>query len=143
MPKLPEEIITLFNDPKASKVLATIDSKGDVHATPIASLSASPDGSMLLFAQVITKSVPEHLAFMKKAGKTVVAVAQIFGPQVIKGFAVRCTVGERLTSGPIFDMVSKVVREAVGLTPQAVWTLIPTEYKICSPGPNAGKIVKL
>lgn len=143
MPKLPDEIVALFNNPKATKILATLDAEGNVHATPIASLQASADGSMLLFAQVLTKSVPEHLNYMKKAGKTAVAVAQICEPPSFKGFAVRCNVGERITSGPIFDMVSRILREVAGLTTQAVWTLIPVEYKVCTPGPDVGKKVKL
>ena len=143
MPKLPEEVVKLFNDPVATKVLATIDEAGNVHATPLGSLQAAPDGSIIFFAQCLTKSTPERLKYMQKAGKAAVALTQIHSPPVVKGYVVRCKVRECQVSGSLYNQVSEAIKKATGVSPIAVWTFTPIEYKICTPGPDAGKVVKL
>lgn len=141
---LPKEVVEVFNNPRATKVLATIDEEGRVHAAPIASLGAVPDGSALFFGRIMAKGTSRRLEYMKKAGKTAVAVAQVFDVpnMVIKGYAVRCEVGEFQTSGPLFEKISEAVK-GLGMPVEGVWTLIPVEYKVCSPGPEVGKVVKL
>ena len=80
---------------------------------------------------------------MKRTGKQPVVVAQLFSPPNVEGYAIRCNVGEQLTSGPVFDQVSTSLRRAMGLSTKAVWTLIPVEYEICTPGSDVGRIIKL
>jgi hypothetical protein len=141
--KLPKEIVDFLDNPLVTKVLATADEYGNVHAAPIASLRATPDGSMIIFAQVFSSKTPENLVYMKRVGKQAVIVAQLFSPPKIEGYIIRCNVGEQLTSGPIFEQVSEGLKKALGLSTKAVWTLIPMEYKVCTPGPNFGRIIKL
>jgi len=141
--KLPEGIVSFLNNPMVTKVLATVDEMGNVHAVPVASLQATPDGSMIIFAQVFVKKTPQNLMYMKKVGKQAVIVAQLFSPPNIEGYAIRCNVGEQLTSGPIFDQVSASLRKAMELSTKAVWTLIPVEYEVCTPGPDVGRTIKL
>ncbi|MCX8175929.1 MAG: hypothetical protein N3E48_01695, partial [Candidatus Bathyarchaeota archaeon] len=63
--------------------------------------------------------------------------------KIFKSYSVKCKVGETYTSGSLFDQVSSIIMHVLGIKPRAVWTLIPLEYKVCTPGPEMGKIFKL
>ncbi|MGP3667256.1 MAG: pyridoxamine 5'-phosphate oxidase family protein [Candidatus Bathyarchaeota archaeon] len=142
---LPKEVVETFNDLTSVKVLATVDKDGVCHLSPVGSLSASPDGSSLVFAELFASGKTERLRYMKEKGLTATAIAVISNMQkkTFKGYSVRCKVGEKHTSGPLFDQVSSVIMQFLGIKPRAVYTLIPLEYKVCTPGPEMGKTFKL
>ncbi len=142
---LPEEIVSLFNNPAARKTLSTVDEHNTIHAAPFASLAAAPDGSMITLAQVTAEETPKRLKYMKKTDKAAVVVVQYVDLEkmIRKGYSVRCRVGDALTSGTIYDKVAAMVQKSTGTKPKAVWTLYPISYKVHTPGPERGKTVTL
>jgi len=142
---LPEEVIALFNDPAARKTLSTLDEENTIHAAPFGSLCASPDGSMLMFTQGSAEETPRRLRHMKGAGKIAVVVVQLIDREknLIKGYSVRCKVGDALTSGPLYDRACEETMKRFGVKARALWTLHPVSYKIHSLGPDRGKTIIL
>lgn len=142
---LPKEVIDTFNNLASVKVLATVDENGVCHLSPIGSLSASPDGSLLIFAELFTSGKTERLKYMKEKGITATALAVFSDLQkkVFKGYSVKCRISEVYTSGSLFDQFSNTLKQILGIEPKAVWTLVPLEYKVCTPGPEMGKTFKL
>ena len=138
---IPKDVVNTFNASGATKILCTIDAEGDVHAAPLGSLRAAPEGSMLTFNESATVGTPKRLVYMKKNGKTAVAVAIARFEESVKGFCVRCDVGESLTSGSIYNESAERSVKAGRRKPKAVWILYPVSYKICA-GPDQGKIIK-
>jgi hypothetical protein len=142
---LPTDVIRLFANPAAAKVITTVDGEGNVHAAPFGSLGATPDGSMLFFSQIGAEETPKLLASMKQAGKLASVVIQFTDTQkgTREGYSIACKVGETFTSGPMYDRVSDRIMK-IGLSkPRAVWTLIPVRYKIHSGGPDREKTITL
>jgi hypothetical protein len=142
---LPIDVVRLFTNPAATKVIATINAEGTVHAAPFASLTPTPDGSMLVFSQGVAEETPKRLAYMKQVEKMPVVVVQLVDTEknTREGYSICCKVGDALTSGPIYDKTSERVVKLTGSKPRAVWTLHPVRYKTHTPGPNRGKVVTL
>ena len=138
---IPKDVVNTMNASGATKILCTIDAEGDVHAAPLGSLRAAPEGSMLTFNESATVGTPKRLAYMKENWKTAVAVVIARSEESVKGYCVRCDVGETLTSGPIYDKSAERSLKAGRRKPKAVWILYPVSYKICT-GPDRGKIIK-
>jgi len=142
---LPIDVIRLFTNPAATKVIATIDAEGGIHAVPFGSLTATPDGSMLIFSQSGAEETSKRLTYMKQAGKMAVAVVQLVDieKRTREGYSICCKVGDALTSGPIYDSAAERMMKVGVPKPKAVWTLNPVRYKIHTPGPDREKIVTL
>lgn len=138
---LPKDVVESFNAMGATKILCTIDAEGDVHAAPLGSLRVASDGSILTFNESATVGTPQRLAYMRENGRTAVAVVVARIKESVKGYCVRCDVGESLTSGSIYDISAERSVKAGRIKPKAVWILHPVSYKICT-GSDQGKIVK-
>lgn len=142
---LPEDIINTFNDPSSVKVLAAIDEKDNLYLTPMGSLSCTDDESKLFFAKLCAINTSKRLKEMKSKGLKTIALAAISNikEKVFKGYSIKCDIADQLTSGPFFDKVSRNIERVLGLKTKSVWTLVPLEYKIHTPGPEMGKVIKV
>ena len=138
---LPKDVVESFNASGATKILCTVDAEGDVHAAPLGSLRVASDGSILTFNESSTVGTPQRLAYKRENGKTAVAVVVSRFEESVKGYCIRCDVGESLTSGPIYDKSAERSVKAGRRKPKSVWILQPVSYKICT-GPERGKIIK-
>ena len=138
---LPKDVVESFNASGATKILCTVDAEGDVHAAPLGSLRVASDGSILTFNESSTVGTPQRLAYMRENGKTAVAVVVSRFEESVKGYCIRCDVGESLTSGQIYDKSAERSVKAGRRKPKSVWILQPVSYKICT-GPERGKIIK-
>lgn len=131
--ELPKNVMDLFNNDQAVKVLATTTPDGKLHMVPLGSLRA-PMPDTLVFAKIMAKETNANLEETLKKGGYVSALAVKGG----EAYQVRCKPKAFVTSGPIYDSMSQALK-ARGMTAAGVWTLEPVEVLNQSPGPNAGK----
>lgn len=135
----------MFNDPLTRKTISTINENNELHAAPTGSLMCTPDGSNLFFSEGSAVETPKNLKYMKETGKIAVVVFQKVVPEekIMWGYSVRCKVGDRLTSGQLYDKAAERSIKLFGTRPKSVWMLIPISYKVHTPGPDKQKIVIL
>lgn len=133
MVSLPEKVMKVMNDPKASKVLATKSSEGDIHVIHVGSIVA-PNPNIIAFAAIFMKRTGENLKEMKRKDQLAV-LAIILG---MEAYEIKGKIKSYETSGPVFDRLSEKIKE-LGLTVRGVWTLEPVEVWNQSPSYEAGK----
>ena len=117
MAKMPKEVVDLFNDREASKVLVTIDATGSVNVAPKGSLAAI-DEETIAYAEVAGGRAEANL----EAAKKVVAAA--FKTQMLPvGYQAKGTFQGFETSGPLFDRFAKLLKEMAKVDIKAVGTI--------------------
>jgi hypothetical protein len=121
MVKIPDEVFNAINNEKNPKILATVGADGAPHAIQAGSIRA-PSNEMMIVGAILMKKTGKNLEAMKKEGK----IASILVLDCAKSYEVRCTVGDFITSGPLFDTMSEKFKP-MGLTVQGVWTFAPVE----------------
>ena len=128
MAKMSQEVMNLFKDPEASKVLASVDANGTPNVAPKGSLTAL-DEETIAFADIAGGKTRANLETTKKAA--VAAFKMPTGHQVkgvFQGFQ---------TSGPLFDQFAKMLK-SMGMNIQAVGTIKVEEVHSLSPA-GSGK----
>lgn len=128
MAKIPQEVLELFKDRTASKVIATISADGIPNVAPKGSLAAVGE-DMIAFADIVGGKTRANL---DKNPKTAVAVIKDR-----TGYQVKGTLVEFQTSGPIFDNYVKMF-EPMKMSPKAVGLIKVEEVYSLSPA-DAGK----
>jgi hypothetical protein len=121
MVKIPDEVVEAINNQKNPKILATVGPDGAPHAIQAGSIGA-PSNELMIVGAILMKRTGKNLEAMKKDGKTA-SFLVLDGP---KSYEVRCTVGDYVTSGPMFDAMSEKLKQR-GMTLQGVWTFTPVE----------------
>lgn len=129
MVSVPNNVIELFKNPAAVKLLITSCKCGQPHAIVCGSI-VPVDAETFAVGEVLMKRSAEYMKDNKKV--ELVAVA---GPQ---SFGVEATVGDRVTSGPLFDVMNENLAKHK-LHANAVWTFKVTAVYDESAGPTAGK----
>ena len=130
MVKMPKEVRDMFNDWSASKAVATADAEGKLNVVPIKAFSVV-DEETLAFGDVFLGKTKANLEATQK-----VAVTAFKGS---KGYQIKGTFQEFLTSGPIFEEMEEAVKEKLKLDAKSAVILKVEEVYSVSPGPNAGK----
>jgi len=106
MAKLPEEAMDVFNDPKAIRVIATVDASGKPNVAAKGSLMAI-DEETIAYAEMYGVKTKANLESTKKAAVLAIkdrAAYQVKGD--FQGFQ---------TSGDVFGQVSKLAKERFNL----------------------------
>ena len=103
MAKMPKDVVDLFNDPMAVKLLGTIDITRTVELITLGSLMAIDDET-LACADIFLEKTKENLDKMKRA------TAMVFKPPMFAN-QVKGTFQGWQTSGPVYDQVVAKVRE--------------------------------
>ena len=134
MAQLPQEAVTLFNDPTASKAIATVDPSGDINLGPKGSLGAL-DGGTLAFADIFGSKTRENLQATKKA----VVIAFKNAPP-FPGWRVKGTFQGFQSAGPLFENFAQRMKKALNLDIRAVGLIKVDEVWNLTPG-QAGKKV--
>ena len=112
MAKMTKEIMNVFNNPRAIKVLATESEDKKLNNVPIMSFCA-PDEETLAFGDMFLDKTKKNLLKTKKAA--VVAFILSDKPGVIpSGFQVKGTFQEFQTSGPIYDRINQMTQQVLG-----------------------------
>ena len=102
MAKLPKEAMDLFSDPKASKVIATVDSQGNPNVAAKGSLMAFDDET-IIYSEMAGGKTKANLESTKKAAVIIFKGATSYQAKgKFQGFQ---------TSGEIFDEVAKIMKE--------------------------------
>ncbi|MFC1924996.1 pyridoxamine 5'-phosphate oxidase family protein [Chloroflexota bacterium] len=127
MAKMPKEVMDLFNDPKADKVLATADADGDPNVVPKGSTIAV-DEETIAFADIMGTKTNANL----KLNKKVALVAVKASPDGPAGYQVKGTFQEFQASGPLLDNFIKIF-EPMRLKPKAAGIIKVDEVYNCLP----------
>jgi hypothetical protein len=130
--KIPDEVFNAINNDKNPKILATVGADGAPHAIQAGSIRA-PSNEMMIVGAILMKRTGKNLEAMRKDGKTA-SFLVLDGP---KSYEVRCTVGDFVTSGPMFDAMSEKIKQ-MGMTLKGVWTFTPVEVWNQSASMDAG-----
>ena len=128
MAQMSQEVMALFNDHGASKVVATVDANGVLNVAAKGSLAAV-DAETVAFADIVGGKTRANLDANSK-----VAVAAI---KELTGYQVKGTVKEFQTSGPVFENYVKMF-EPMGMKPKAAAMIKVDEVYSLSPA-NAGQ----
>jgi hypothetical protein len=129
MVKMPKEVMDMFNNPAASKVLGTIDEAGTLNVAPIGSLSTINEET-IAFAEVFEGKTKRNIERTKKAA----AVAWTSPP--LAGYQIKGAFVGWQTSGPLFDTVDKRMKE-IGLGIKRVGTItVEAVYSVGLPEPG-------
>lgn len=126
--KIPEKVMSLLNDPAATKVLTSVSASGVPHSVVIGSCMA-PSSDSIVAGEVLMKKTSENL---KKNAKVAV--------MVVKGKESYLVVAEKsghILEGPLFVKMNEQLSK-VGLKARGVWTFTPLEVYDQSASPNAG-----
>ena len=132
MAKMPKEVMDLFNDPQASRALATVDSAGNLNVVPKGSLIAINEET-LAYGDIFGGKTKQNLDDTCKAAATVFKMAM---PPV--GYQVKGTCQGYQTSGPLFDLFAKEVKERIKMDIKAVGMIKVEEVYSVAP-PNVGE----
>ena len=129
MVKMPKEAMDMFNDPAASKVLATVDEKGVLNVVPIGTLSAISEET-IAFAEVFAGKTKENLEKTKKAAATAFKIPPA-------GYQIKGTFAGFQTSGALFNKIGKAVKESLGMDIKRVGMIKVEEvYSVGMPEPG-------
>ena len=112
MTTMSKEVMDLFNDPRASKVLATVDAQGKVNVVPKGTLAALDEGA-IVFADIAGKKTNENLLATRRA-----SVAAFKMPPA--GYQVKGSFEGFQTSGELFDKIAARVKEMLKMDIKAV-----------------------
>ena len=130
MAKMPKEAMDLFNDPTASKVLGTIDEMGVLNVAPIGTLRAVNEET-IAFADIFGGKTEKNLEKTKKA------VSVAFKCTLPVGYQIKGTFVGWQTSGPLFDMLNKRMKEILKIRIKRVGTIKVEEvYSMGMPEPG-------
>ena len=128
MVKIPENVLAALADPKAVKVLTSVNAKGQPHSIVCGSINA-PAPNKLIVAEILMKTTSANL---KKNDRASILV--LVG---MASYQINVKVKARITEGPLFDGMNKHLA-AMKLRASAVWTFMPTAVFDQSANPNAG-----
>lgn len=98
MMKMSKEVMDIFNNPEASKVLATVDENGNINVAPHGSLLAF-DEETITFAKSSKGKTWHNLETTKKAAAT----AFLLKPEPA-GYQIKGTFQGFQTTGSLFDL---------------------------------------
>ena len=111
-----EDVKKVFDDPKASKAIATLDEDGWPHVAPVGSLRMI-DENTFAFAVVAMKNTKDNLLREGKA-----SLLAFTPPPEIGGYKVKATFVKFESSGKLFDVFSKSLQK-FGLKVQEIGIL--------------------
>ena len=131
MAKMPKEVMDIFKDQQALKVLATVDAKGIPNVAPKGSLMAI-DEETIAFADIAGGKTRANIEATKKAAATVFKMPPV-------GYQVKGTFQGFQTSGPLFDQFAKMLK-SLGLNIQSVGTIKVEEVYSVSPADSGKKL---
>lgn len=131
MVKMPKEVMDMFNDLEASKVLATVDAEGKINVVPVGSLAAV-DEETIAFAELFVEKTKRNLEATRRASATAF--------KGLEGYQVKGTFQGFQTSGPIFDQLGGKVKELLGLDVKSVGTIRVEEVYSVAPSEQGKKI---
>ncbi len=134
MAEMTKEVMDMFNNPKASKVMATRDAQGKIHAVPHGSIMAIvPD--RIAFAKLVKGKTWENLQATKVASITAFMLGE--KPQESVGYQVKGVCEGIETSGELMEKYQSQMPPGMKLAGVGV-VKVEEVYEV-TPGPNCGR----
>jgi hypothetical protein len=136
---LRKEVLELYNDPSAIKILVVVSLDSGLHIIHINSMMA-PDPETIILATVAMHEVNKNLIEAMTSGELVSVFAVATTVETSTAYQTRCKVKEFQTTGPLYDKFLdqlKVRSEDL----EGVWILKPVEVIDRTPGLNFGKLI--
>lgn len=131
MVKMPKEVMDVFNDLEASKVLATVDTGGKLNVVPVGSLT-TVDDETIAFAEIFMGKTKSNLEATRRAATTAF--------KGIEGYQIKGTFQGFQTSGDLFDQIAARVKEILGLDIKSVGVIKVEEVYSVTPSEPGKKI---
>ena len=132
MAEMTKEVQNLFNNPNASKVLATLDAFGKIHVVPHGSImSVAPD--RIAFAKLAKGRTWENLEDRKTASLTAFIPGK---PGESIGYQVKGVFEKMETSGDLMDTFIRMMSPGAKLA--GAGTIKVEEVYDVTPGPDCG-----
>lgn len=136
---LNNDVIGLYNDPNAVKILAISSKENGHHLIHVNSMMATNPNTIIL-ANVKMKEADKNLIQAMTSGTLVSVLSAATIKKALKAYQVRCTVKEFQTTGPLYDkFLDQLKTRSADL--EGVWILEPVEVIDRTPGPNFGKTI--
>jgi len=130
MAKMSKEVMDVVNDPNSAKVLATAGSVLEINAVPKGSLRAI-DEERIAFADIFGDKTNKNLEVNKKVS------ALVFKMSPVAGYQIKGTFIGFQTSGELFNIFAKGIKERIHLDIKAVGTIRVDEvYAVAPPLPG-------
>ena len=126
--KIPKNVMDLFNNPEATKVLTSVSTDGTPHSIVVGSVMA-PSEDFFCAAEIMMKTTSANLESNPK-----VAAIAVKG---MESYQIVGTVKARQTEGELFDNVNVKLAE-MKMACSGVWVFEPLVIYDESAGPNAG-----
>lgn len=133
MADMTKEVMDMFNNPNASKVLATVDDSGKIHLVPHGSIMAIAPGRVA-FAKLMKGKTWENLVERKTVSMTAFVPGKV---GETKGYQVKGVCEGIETSGELMDQYQKKMPPGMKLA--GTGTIKVEEVYEVSVGPNCGK----
>ena len=138
MPQMSKEIMDMFNDPKAFKVLATVDKNGTLNNVPIFSICCV-DKETIGCADVYMAKTKKNLKSTKKMAAVCFKVSEKKGVAPT-GFQVKGTYQEYQTEGPVYDKLKEAIALSMGRGIRGAIIIKAEEGWSVTPGAGAFQI---
>jgi len=136
---LSNDVIGLYNDPNAAKILAISSKENGLQLILVNSMMAT-DPNTIILANVRMKEADKNLIQAMTSGELVSVLSAATIKKALKTYQVRCTVKEFQTTGPLYDkFLDQLKTRSADL--EGVWILEPVEVIDRTPGPNFGKTI--
>jgi hypothetical protein len=136
---LDKEVLELYNDPSAIKILAVASRESGLHLIFVDSMMA-PDPETIIFAIVAMTDVNKNLIQAMISGELVSVLAVATAVEISTAYQIRCRVKEFQTTGPLYDkFLDQLKARSEDL--EGVWILNPVEVTDRTPGLNFGKLI--
>jgi hypothetical protein len=129
MAKMSQEVMAMFNDREASKVLATVDKDDNLNVAPIGSLAAVSEET-IAFAYIFPGKTKENLEATRKAA--------VMAFKAMSGYQVKGNFEGFQSSGPLFDKFAAQIKQLLKMDIKSVGTIKVAEVYSVSPA-EAGK----
>ena len=117
MAKMPKEVMDMFGDAQAAKVLVSVSADGTLNVAPKGSLAAIDDET-IAYAEIGAGKTKANLEATKKA---VAAAFKTGAPP--SGYQVKGTFQGFQTSGPLFEGFARRLKEMANLDIKEVGTI--------------------
>ena len=136
---LSNDVIGLYNDPNAVKILAVSTKENELYLIHVDSMMAT-DPNTIILANVRMKEANKNLMQAMTSGELISVLSTATIKNALKAYQVRCTVKEFQTTGPLYDkFLDQLKTRSADL--EGVWILEPVEVIDRTPGPDFGKTI--
>ena len=137
--QLRSEVVDLYNNPRAVKILAFLSQDIELHLICIDSTIA-PDPNTVILANIAMKEVDKNLIQAMNTERSVSVLAAVTLKNTPKVYQILCRVKEFQTTGPLYEkFLDQLKARSEDLA--GVWVFEPVEIIDRKPGLDFGRTI--